>query len=415
MIGGVPSVADRVARFRAWQNGELMPPLKMYICPTGRCNLQCKYCVHALPTHRHEHYGSDIDGDSLLRLIREGLGIGIRWFNIVGGGEPFLEKGLALEMMRAIRQGKADGAITTNAFLVDEDVLRAMVELQWNNLVLSLDSHDPKTADVLRAKGAFRHCVRVLDELKRLKKERKSSLPCVELNPVMTSENYTHIEGILRFAAKHGVGKVTFTPVTIHADFQQQLKLSGKQAEEFQSNARAAIPLSERLGVNTNLASLLDSRLATETGNMINLMEAEASVHDARSGEPEPRSGGMFGRMFSRLRIPFRRLARTGNPPVAPQALHAPYPLCFEPWDSIVILPSGYVNPCQVSNKVSHARERSLKDIWHHDPYLESMRERHAARDLPDFCRKCCSALIAERLATQREMMRDSQAAEVPG
>lgn len=354
---------EKVQRYRSWQQGQLFPPQEMYISPTAKCNLRCRYCVHFLDQYREDNYPHDLDEESLLRLTREGIELGVKQFNLVGGGEPFLKKPLALEMMREITRAGAKGAITTNAVLLDRGVLNEMVDMGWESLLVSLDSHDEKTADSLRGKGNFRRCVRVFETLQELKKESNTYKPVVGLNAVITSQNYTHVPDILRFASKHGVWNVWFIPVTTHDSGMETLKLSREQTVKFQKIVRASLGLPKKLNIyDTNLPSLLDSRITDETGHMIPVI-----------------SSGQDSKLSSEREAP----------------------LCFEPWNTIVVHPDGSLNPCQHNSKASHIGKRSLKDVWYNDPYLESMRKMHAKKALPDFCQMCCSAVVAQHLKEQ--------------
>lgn len=353
----------KIQRYHSWLQGKLLPPLKIYIAPTAKCNLRCRYCVHSLEQYREDNYPCDLDEENVLRLTREGIKLGVKQFNIVCGGEPFLKRSLALAMMGEIVGGGAEGAITTNAVLLNREMLKEIVDMGWESLLISLDSHDEKTADSLRGKGTFRRCVRVLETLQELKKERNTHKPVVALNVVITPENYAHVPDILRFASRHGVWNVWFIPVTTHDTGMESLKLSREQTVEFQKIIQASLNLPEELNVySTNLPSLLDTRITDETGNMI------AVISSGQDSEHSPESE---------------------------------LPLCFEPWCTIVIHPDGSLNPCQHNSRASHIGSRSLKDAWYNDSYLESMRKMHAKRTLPDFCQMCCSAVVVEHLKEQ--------------
>ena len=353
----------KLQRYRSWAQGKLLPPEEMYLAPTAVCNLRCRYFVHSMASYREDNYHHDPEGETLLRLIREGIELGVKQFNLVGGGEPFLKKSLALAMMREIVLGGAKGAITTNATLLNRADLKEMIDMGWESLLISLDSPDEKTADSLRGKGTFRRCVRVLEMLQELKKESDTYKPVVALNVVITSENYTQVPDILRFASKYGVWNVWFIPVTTHDSGMERLKLTREQTIKFQKIIQASLDLPEELNIySTNLPSLLDTRIIEETGNMISVISS--------GQEPEFSSEHEL-------------------------------PLCFEPWNSIVVHPDGSLNPCQHNSKASNIGSRSLREAWYEDPYLESMRMRHKKKSLLDFCQKCCSAVVAENLKVQ--------------
>lgn len=356
------ATAGKVERVLAWKDGAaLSPPQKMFLAPAAGCNLRCRYCVHSLSQYRKENYRKEADDASFLRVVEEALEMGVPLFNIGSTSEPLLRRELTFRMMKLIKEGGAEGAITTNATLLDGGILTWMVEAGWDNVAISLDSHEERTADRLRGSGTYRHCVSCLEQLRRLKGEYGTSHPVVTLNVVLTSYNYTHLPETIRFARAHGVSELNVIPVTVYDDAMSGFKLSDSQARQFQQVLRESIPLVERMGFSqTNLPSLLDERLVSRTGDMRAVL-----------------TSGFRG----------------GGAPLSP---------CFEPWTTLVMHADGSINPCQHNSKMNRLGERRLADAWREDAFLESMRGHLVAGTLPAFCEGCCSAIVAEHLSDQR-------------
>jgi len=266
---------------------------------------------------------------------------------------------------------------------------------------MSLDSHDERTADFLRGKGTFKGCVAALDALKNLKEEYDTHKPLVALNVVITTLNYNHVSDLIRFAADHGVWDMWLTPVTTHNKEMEYLKLNTRQTAEFQDIIRECIPLWHELGLNnTNLREMLDMRFTSETGNMIPVLLSGKE----EAGRPRPQ--GVVRRLIQRIPLAVQGMVPWTSPHEVPQVQetvsgHTTLPLCFEPWSTIVVHPDGSLNPCQHNSNATSIGNRSLRDAWYNDAFLESMRVAHATRQLPDFCRKCCSAVVAQRVHEQ--------------
>lgn len=354
--------SGKVERVLGWRDGAPLPaPQQMFIAPAAGCNLRCGYCVHSLPDYRKENYGKEAESELFLRAVSEALGMGVPLFNIGGTGEPFVRKELTCRLMRLVKEGGAEGAITTNATLLDRSILTWMVEAGWDSLAISLDSHEERTADRLRGGGTYRHCVSCLEQLQELKNEHGTSHPVVALNVVLTSHNLTHIPGVIRFARAHGVSELNLIPVTIYDEAMAGFKLSVPEASRFQQSLRESLSLAAESGLSkTNLASLLDKRLISMTGGMRDVLTS-CSVEEG-----------------------------------------SPMPPCFEPWTTLVMHADGSLNPCQHNSKANSLGKRSLAEAWREDPFLESMREQLARGALPPFCEGCCSALVAEHLSDQR-------------
>jgi len=428
-----------------WKRGSMKIPRKLYLSSTIRCNLRCKYCCHSMESFRNEHYENDLDEKTILRIIVEGVKMGIPEFSIGGGGEPFLRKQLVLDMMRAIRKGGANGAITTNATLIDHKTLETIVKLGWKTFVVSLDSHDEDTADNLRGKGIFGRCVKVLDQLKLLKEEYDSPFPEVEINSVITSRNHDHIPNILLFGADHGAQRIMFIPMTPHNNEMAPLKLGAEHKDSFQESITLGIEIARNLSIETNLESLQDHRVTFKTGTMVPVLAANefkpvhpaTNVSTSRAGRSKnsPLLVKTMKRIFSwkqerkhassqllptdpiRTNRQTTALDATSNKPIMENAFNKEndtisqrlgllnadgLPLCYEPWSTLVIHPDGSLNPCQHNAKASNIGSRSLNEVWFKDSYLEQMRARHLEKKLPDFCQKCCSAVAAEILTDQR-------------
>lgn len=97
---------------------KLSSPLLLVIETTNKCNLKCSYCYNKLGKKSY----SDIDTESLLKILDEAKNLGVFDINFCGG-EPFVHK----EFMNHVQITKDLGfdiTINTNGTLIDKKSAR---------------------------------------------------------------------------------------------------------------------------------------------------------------------------------------------------------------------------------------------------------------------------------------------------
>jgi MoaA/NifB/PqqE/SkfB family radical SAM enzyme len=139
----------------AKQNG-FRPPYLLVISPTMRCNLKCYGC------YAGEYSRSELDLDTVVRLVDEGKRYGI-YFIVISGGEPFTWNGL-LDLFR--QESDVYFQVYTNGSLIDDGMARELSEL--GNVVpcISVEGFEEET-DRRRGKGHFKRIVRAMQALKK--------------------------------------------------------------------------------------------------------------------------------------------------------------------------------------------------------------------------------------------------------
>lgn len=142
---------------RSWDElGEAFLPsvyhMTMYL--TDRCNQQCLHCAAEQKIHRPE-----LSTEQWMKIIeniektlqkqgRRGCYI---WF----GGDPTLREDLK-ELINFCKEKGYLQAISTNGVLFDEDLSKVCAEAKMSHIFISIDSANPKKADMIRgAKGAY--------------------------------------------------------------------------------------------------------------------------------------------------------------------------------------------------------------------------------------------------------------------
>lgn len=137
--------------------------LQLIILPTEKCNFRCTYCYEDFEIGKMKR--PTIDGIKNLisaRVERDTLDhLNLSWF----GGEPLLAKDVMFEIASFAKSlldaGKIQtltGEVTTNAYLLEPQVLAMLVSNQQKSYQISLDGfgegHD-KTRKYASGKGTF--------------------------------------------------------------------------------------------------------------------------------------------------------------------------------------------------------------------------------------------------------------------
>lgn len=122
---------------------------------TKACNLSCTYCA-VDACHGKPRYGRDLRSKVLQRVIQ----LHPAYVSLLGG-EPTFVPDLPGIVSSLSRSGIFVD-ITTNGTWITDELIGALREAQDTGLLImiSLDSHDPKTNDEQRGKGAYETAVR---------------------------------------------------------------------------------------------------------------------------------------------------------------------------------------------------------------------------------------------------------------
>jgi len=155
------AAASGVLRAPLQNEGRLERPLKLTVCLTEQCNLDCAFCY--ADCHRQgkpAELGMEFWQDFLDRCIDEGV---IAFY--FEGGEPFLREGF--EELLAHLAGRAFLMVRTNATLIDQDRARRLRKIGVGEVFVDLwgasaDVHEAMTGVAgshARALAGIRHLV----------------------------------------------------------------------------------------------------------------------------------------------------------------------------------------------------------------------------------------------------------------
>jgi MoaA/NifB/PqqE/SkfB family radical SAM enzyme len=132
----------------------------------------------------------------------------LRYVNIVGVGEPFLNPDF-LAMLEFVKTRKLAPAVSfsTNATLLDQDIIETLVRLQIDKIGISIDGLQG-TFETIRKGARLSSIVQNVDYFKQVKDELKSEKPRLEANFVLMKDNIWELPEYIRFCVHLGFQRV---------------------------------------------------------------------------------------------------------------------------------------------------------------------------------------------------------------
>lgn len=341
-----------IERLLAWRRGETPGPLRLHLVLTERCNLACRSCfMGQLPPSSREQ---ELDDDALLRVAEEAIGLGVEELYLVGG-EILVRREVALALMVRVKDAGLRGDLTTNGTLLDEGVARALVDMGWDRVQVSLDGPDAATNDTLRPPaGTFD---RVVDGVRRVRDLRDRAgvvRPEIGVTTVVSTDNRDSLPQMVDLAADLGAVEITFQSLKDMSPACPGMRLNEAALAALPDTAAAALTRAGHHGLATNVADLVQPALVADEG-----------LDAALRGDVDEVDDPLF-------------------------RAH-----CFLPWTTAVVHFDGRVSPCWEwrGAELGNVRDASLEEIWH-GPVFRRWRAGFLAGRMPDHCRQCCLGFV---------------------
>lgn len=353
---------EQINRLIKWRNGEKIGPYSIEIHPTNLCNLQCRMCgtqiEHARLMKENQNFHPslykkfELKRKKVIELIREAYALKADKFLITGGGEPFVRKDDTLSFMNEIKRYGMFGNINTNGALLNKNDVEKIILMDWDMVMLSIDSQIPAIHDFIRGKnGTFNRVRKVLLDFQNTKRKYGSDKPRIVFNTVLCNKNFNHLHDFIIFASEMDCEDITFIPL-IEFDELNELKIDGKEYSHFLKEIPHLIKCSTSHGIHTNLSSFIRETRTVKKSSLVQ-------------------------KKFYNLP-------------------------CFEPFLNLVIKMDGKYSPCcMIQNYKDSIKDKSLREIWFGD-YFKSMRSSFTKFIVPRDCSYC-----VHMQQTQNNMLRE--------
>ena len=201
-----------------------LPVLRIGLDTNNLCNLRCIMCHMALPELRQkprimtkEEFGS----------IAKQVFPKTRLLDLSCGYEPFLTKGFIDYVRIARKYCKGQISICTNAHLIDNNTLKAIVAEQLlDEINISCDGLQQSTFSSIRKGGDYNVFISVLQRIDQTKREFKTNRPRLRLNYTMMRRNIEDLQRIKAFVDQYGFDILQLRHVKLSSPFKSIFKES---------------------------------------------------------------------------------------------------------------------------------------------------------------------------------------------
>jgi MoaA/NifB/PqqE/SkfB family radical SAM enzyme len=193
---------------------------KLYLEITTHCNLDCQSCIRQVWDEVLDHMPLALVSD----LLRQLADFPVPPIIHLGGyGEPMAHPNF-LEIVRLAKATEALVEVTTNGTLLTREVAAALLDLELDRLVVSIDGTTPKSYDQIRVNGDLHQVmenVRHLYQLK-LRHNGRQGRPQIGIAFVALKSNVADLPGLRQLASRIGAGRIQVTNLVPHTPEMEQ-------------------------------------------------------------------------------------------------------------------------------------------------------------------------------------------------
>jgi len=375
-----------------WAFNNKQPPFRIELYPTAYCNLFCKFCF----ANTLRKYSNKISTKRLYEIVKQGLDAGVEEWIIAGAGEPFCKPETSLKIMEMIKEKSRYGSINTNGTLFTYNLIKALIEMQWDQVLFSIDAPVKEIHDYLRGqKGVFKKAREALLLFKNLKKKYKSDLPVTAITMVITNKTYNLIDEMVKFAINTGCTFLGLINLQILIPSHNKLKLTDKMIDELFMSFERAKKIAKKAGLSTDIDSIMDKNLFKSAYNMDKLLINLNNRNDKCINSSNPSS--------EYESIATNKVPSSENPLIEFDTRFLNLP-CYTPWFNLVINPFGQIGTCSICQWDYDLNKHSVYEAWHSEIF-ESLRTSILNKEIFKFCKGCSSNLFTKNIETKKTLL----------
>ena len=370
--------ADRMEK---WFNGLGQAPIRIDVEPHTRCNLNCRICARRGSVYEklseNERKRMELPPKKWIQIAEESGKMGVKAWNISGLCEPLARPDILIPLMKMIKAYDMFGELTTNGTLWNEKYIKETIEMGWDSICISIDSHKAKIHDYLRGvKGTFKKSTNTFRKFSQMKKRYKTNLPVLTLNVVLNKLNYLNLPEIIKMADNLGADSIFVEPIVVFNEECKKLKMNENDIEKFQEIVVESKKMANEYGMVLDVTAIapgkafsgekkFDEDLIKKTGNI-----KEILINESKKFSDEI------------LSIP-----------------------CYYPWFFMMIRADGSVTHCgEWKEGEDNIRNKSLKEVWFGKTFSE-IRKKFRNGELSSYCEKCRPNVIEDARNVRKSIL----------
>lgn len=349
-------------RILGWREGVKGGPVRIELHPTDACNLKCRFCWQT--TVDVADTSKQLSEKKLLSIIDEAAELDVKEWVISGGGEPFVRRDTTMKILTKIKQHGMWGQLTTNGTLFEEEDIKTLVKIGWDQIQFSIDGPTAEIHNYLRrGKDAFEKATKNVRLLSELKQKSGTGRPYIGFNMVLNVMNYDKIDQMIRLAHNTGSQLVYVEPIYAGYLSKERLALDDEETRELEGHIKKAIKTAKELGVSTNVDHFFQKYLVDKN-------QFEKTV----LGEVDGTKNDLI---------------------MAP---------CFQPWYLMGIKSSGLAGCCSTFETGEYMHDKTLKEVWFGSVF-EKIRKDMIEKIIPDYCSKCSVVVVMDNKKLRNELV----------
>ena len=332
-----------------WEEEGKSSLLSIKFFPTDRCVTHCRFCPRGLDIS-----DTKISIEKWIEIVKQANELGVKEWEISGGGDPFASKAKTLAIVKEIKTLNPNTfcEIITNGLNINEEDIYLLIEYGLDKLKLSLEGATSNFHDYLvNFPGAFNKIIKVLDLFKKYKSKLHTSKPEIIFNSILTYDLYKEIDDFILLAKKYDVKGIDLHSLILFPNTEKNMK-------------KHALPISKIHQIRKDMKKLEKKCLKD---NML-------FWHPWSNEEDKTTNLNKYEKNENQLKS---------------QKITNAY--CYEPFYSMLIDWNGHVAGCVVKGMGEHKvnlRNKSLSEIWDGD-YFEKLRLNSIKNIKNDYCKKC--------------------------
>jgi radical SAM protein with 4Fe4S-binding SPASM domain len=187
-------------------------PAAISIEPTTACNLKCPECPSGL--RQFSRPTGNLKPEINSKILND-LGANLQYINYYFQGEPFINPDFLSFVKEAVNK-KIYVLTSTNAHFVSNKTANDIIDSGLSELIISIDGTTQETYSNYRIEGKLEKVIDGIKNIVAAKKERKSNLPIVSLQFLVTKQNEHQIDEIEKLTKDLGADKLLLKTIQVY-------------------------------------------------------------------------------------------------------------------------------------------------------------------------------------------------------
>ena len=171
-----------------------LPPLRINIMLTKKCNSRCHFCY--VKNRLNTTESNSLSEEEWIKIIDR---IPKSAVVVISGGEPFLSP-VIYRLIEELDRRKIMASVTTNGTVFSEKQLEFLVDNKLTYLMFSVDGMRDYHNNARGHKDAFQKIMNSIEVIEKIKKEKNSRFPILAFKVCILEDNYDEIPELLKLA-----------------------------------------------------------------------------------------------------------------------------------------------------------------------------------------------------------------------